>query len=375
MDGRDYDLVLQGATGFTGQQAAAELATVAPEGLRWAVAGRDSARVRAVAERHGVPAVVADGLDEDAVARLAASTQVVISCAGPFRRYGTPLVRACVAQRTHYADLTGEQAWVKALIAAHHEEARRIGVTLIPASGVDCVPSDLAVQALLAQSPGTTRITGFFRTKLGLNGGTLATGLDVAEQHASDAQATPSPRFAVPSLDGWAAPYLLADMDEFTVRRSLALQGTHCDYREHFLASGRFAAWGMATQMRVLGSLMARGWGRALLRRFGPKPGEGPSEKMRRETVVRFHALAGDPAAPDAALHWTFPGDPANVVTVHCLVQTGLALAAGEARAAGILTPATALGERLRARLEETGALKVEAAAGAADGRGPRATA
>ena len=109
---KEFDLVLQGATGFTGRLAAGELALHAPAGLRWAVAGRDAAKLGVLSKALGVPFVVADGLDAEAVGQLAHRARVVLSCAGPFTRFGTLLVDACVAHGTHYADLTGEVPWV-----------------------------------------------------------------------------------------------------------------------------------------------------------------------------------------------------------------------------------------------------------------------
>jgi short subunit dehydrogenase-like uncharacterized protein len=358
MPDRDFDIVLQGSTGFTGRLTAAELARHAPAGLRWAVAGRDAVKVEALAQEFAVPALVADGLDEAAIDRLVASTRVVLSCAGPYARYGTPLITACARHGTHYADLTGEVPWVAHAIRELHGTAETSGATLIPASGFDSVPSDLGVQALAERCPGVTRIHGFYRMRGGLNGGTLATALDLAASEHRDA---PPPSgaartFAIPTLGSWGAPFALAPMNVATVRRTAELRQAPLQYSEHLLTRGRLGAWAGSVGLATVEAMLRGRFGRAVLRRLGPKPGEGPSEKARRDGWVEFTALAGPLDAPECVLRWHWPGDPANTVTTRCLAQVGMALAAGEAQAAGVQTPAAAFGTALRERLHAIGA-------------------
>lgn len=366
MGSREFDIVLQGATGFTGRLAAAELQRHAPEGLRWAVAGRSRDKVEALAAELQVGAVLADGLDPDAVSRLAAATRVVLSCAGPYSRFGTPLVEACVAQRTHYADLTGETPWVRELVARHHARAQADGTSLIPASGFDSVPTDLAVQDLSERAPQAEVFHGFFQLRGGLNGGTLATALELGEKSsASSAPPAPSaPRgksvFPVPSLNRWASPFVLAEMNEATVRRTAELTGRSLRYTEHALHRGSLAARSSAAGLAIMGGMLRSRFGRAILRRLGPKPGEGPSESARRDGFVKFVAIAGELDQPLATTTWKWPGDPANTVTTRCLVQVGLGLAAGEATMSGVVTPAAALGTQLLDRLRAIDALSID---------------
>jgi len=358
---REFDLVLQGATGFTGTLAAEELKRCAPAALRWAVAGRSEARVSALAERLGVPAVIADGLDEAAVEKLAARTRVVISCAGPFARYGTKLVAACVGAGTHYADLTGELPWVDRMIEEHHEACKASGTTLIPCSGFDSVPADLGVLSLLGKAGADASLRGFFSIRGGLNGGTLHSGLALGE----DGELRPAPHsneprvFRVPALDRWAAPFLMAPVNEWITARSRALLGDDQTpaYREHLLVRSRMKAHSMATLLSLTNRMLASKTGRAILRRFGPAPGEGPSPEDISGGFARLTLVAGplDDPAYVQGFHWT--GDPSNRITVNCLVQTGLALAAGEAASGGVLTPASALGLGLLKRLQNIGAV------------------
>ena len=378
---RSFDLILQGATGFTGQFAAEELALHAPSSLRWAVAGRDHTKVHALAQRLGVPAVIADGLDPQAVHDLAAQTRVVLSCAGPFSMFGTPLVNACVKNGTHYADLTGELPWIQTLIQKHHTQCVERGITIIPASGFDSVPADLGVYAIRQQLQEDVPLHGFFTVRGGLNGGTLHSGIALAEQGVLTEAAPPAHLgpdvFRVPALQRWAAPFLMAAVNESIVARTGSLLGD-CSgsaranasitsrasipfiapYQEHLLVRGRFRAFQMKWLMQISNRLLLSKFGRKLLKRFGPKPGEGPSEQDIRDGFARFIVIAGDLAAPSAKRQWNWDGDPSNRITVRCLVQTGLALAAGEAHGGGVLTPASAFGDQLLQRLLVTGAVE-----------------
>ena len=147
MPNAPLDVVLYGATGFVGRQTVAYFAAHAG-GLRWALAGRNYDKLAAVRANAGPGAtdagiVVADASDGQALAALAGDARVVLSTAGPFALHGSLLVAACVAQRTHYVDITGETPWVRELIDRHHEHAMADGTRIIPCCGFDSVPSDL----------------------------------------------------------------------------------------------------------------------------------------------------------------------------------------------------------------------------------------
>jgi len=383
-DEREFDLVLQGATGFTGRLAAAELCKRAPQGLRLAISGRSRERTEALAERLGLPALVTPGLDADATDDLAARSRVVLSCAGPFSRYGTLLVDACARHGTHYADLSGELVWIREMIDRHHKTCSDAGVTLIPASGFDSVPTDLGVQALLSDLGESLPVTGFFAMRGGLNGGTLYSGIALAEEEDPRAPIHPhlldpdpeaalaaTPRaikrpavFPIPGRGRWSAPFLMAPVNERVVRRSAALlaeegagYGAGFRYDESLLCANRFHAHGMRSLLGIAGQLLASPAGRWALGRFGPSPGQGPSARSIEQGFARLTLVAGALDAPVATRTFSWRGDPSNAITVNCLVQTGLALAAGEARRGGVVTAASALGSRLLERLAGVQAL------------------
>jgi len=138
---RKYDITLYGASGFTGKQTVEYCKQFAPSGMRWAIAGRNRSKLDAV-NSAGVDIVIADAQDDEALNRLAAQTRVVATTAGPFSLYGTKLVEACVRNRTHYCDITGETPWIRRLIDRHHAQALSEGTRIIPCCGFDSIPSD-----------------------------------------------------------------------------------------------------------------------------------------------------------------------------------------------------------------------------------------
>lgn len=384
----DFDLVLHGATGFTGQLAAKELARCADPSLRWALSGRSQEKLQTLASQLGVPILITDSANVSECERLTSCARVVLSCAGPYQLYGTPLLAACAASGTHYADLSGELGWMWEMIQSHDAIARRTGAVLIPASGFDSVPTDLAVYTLVRELQQREiqvgDLTGFFRIKGGLNGGTLATGLAQSERYSPEDLAhpfllDPDPQqswdhravapsreqaFAVPSLGGFAAPFVMAPVNERVVRRSAALSeaagrsyGSDFSYSEYLRVAEKSKAKQFALGLKLSEWALSKPLGRKLIQRFGPAPGTGPSEQQRTEGFVELSVLAGELQDPDGRVDWFFPGDPGNTVTVRCLVQVGLALCAGEARDAGLLTPAHALGSRLIERLRGRDAL------------------
>ena len=367
-DTREFDLVLQGATGFTGRRAARELCERAPRSLRWAIAGRSSERVKALGEELGVPIIVADNLDSGAVNGMAARSRVVLTTAGPFSRYGTLLVDACVQNQTHYADLTGELPWIDGVIERHHETCVGQGTAIVPCAGFDSVPTDVGVHELREEVGGSVPIHGFVSIRGGVNGGTLHSGLALGEQGALHVDTTTKPAgpsvFSVPILEGWAAPFLMAPVNEYVVRRTEQLLATGpsgaeeaATYSEYLFTRNRLQAHFMSGLLSLVNGMLGCGVGRSILRAFGPKPGRGPSERSIAGGFARLQLIAGPLDAPIARRDWMWSGDPSNLITVRCLVQTGLALAAGEAQRGGVLTPVAALGGTLFERLRECGAV------------------
>lgn len=387
---RELDLVLWGATGFTGRLVARHLASVAPAGLRWAVAGRDAAKLERLHGDLDAGRITADAADPDSLDALARRTHVVVSTVGPFVRHGTPLVEACVRHGTDYGDITGEPQWIRTTIDRFHDAARDSGARIVHCCAFDSVPSDLGVWTAhrhLQREHGTSlaRARMYVRSMSGgFSGGTIESILTLLEQAAADRdvrRVVADPYGLNPTgerhgpdgpdqrgprhdddLGRWTAPFLMAGINTRVVRRTNALlgwpYGREFRYGECTLASGRLNATLMAAGMGVFAAAAMTGPTRALLRRLLPSPGQGPSEQERESgrfrLLVRGHGA--DPAAPP--VHVTVAGDrdPGYAMTSVMLAEAALCLALDEpASGGGVLTPAVAMGDRLVDRLRRAG--------------------
>jgi short subunit dehydrogenase-like uncharacterized protein len=412
---REFDVIVWGATGFTGRLVAAAFVDGAPVGLRWAIGGRDRGRLEALRSELGVDVgvVVADAHDPDALAALARRTRVVAATVGPYARHGTPLVAACVSAGTDCADLTGETTWMRRSIDAFDAAARASGARIVHACGFDSVPSDLGVwrlqrEALARHGRPSDRVEHEFGPLSGgVSGGTLASALALLEAAASDpgvrrqladpdllapgsAPTRPPPSAWWPQRSatgsGWTAPFPMAAVNERVVRRSRALAGEPWGpgfrYRERWWLgsgpAGAAAAAAVGVGLSVGPALLAIG----PLRRWfaahvGPKPGEGPDAARRARGFFRTTLTGRVPgAAAPVVVHVGAALDPGYGATAVMLRDVALELAAAGTGPGGVLTPAVALGDRLIARLERSGVrFDVVPAAGpaAASERGPRA--
>ena len=400
MSAREHDLVVYGATGFVGRLLAADLAEHAPPHLRIALAGRSRSRLEAV--RTGLPGaardwplVVADSGDATALDGLARSTRVVVTTVGPYARHGFALARACAEAGTHYADLTGEVLFVRELIDRLEGTARASGARLVTACGFDSVPSDLGVLLLheRAQADGAGELgdtTLLVRQLRGaISGGTVDSMRVMVSAAASDPAARRvlldpyglSPdRQAEPDLGRqrdasgvlreretgqWTAPFVMGSFNTRIVRRSSALAGhaygTRFRYRE-LMACGR----GRTGQLRAAAlsaglGLVVLGMANPLTRPVAgwllPKPGEGPSEEVRRRGRFRMEIRTTTASGRRYLAVVGAQADPGYAGTAVMLAESALCLVEDESRLprrAGVLTPATALGDvlvdRLRAR-------------------------
>ena len=390
----DFDLIVFGATGFTGKLVAEYLAKRKP--ARWAIAGRNRDKLAALGLN--VPIVVGDATDPAQCAALARQTRVVCTTVGPYSQYGSALVAACAEAGTHYCDLTGEVHWMRQMIDAHHERAAKTGARIVHACGFDSIPSDLgtwATQQAFVKRFGrpARKVTAFFgETSGALSGGTAASGFAIADAMVdpavrrvlSDPYALdPHPEAPHPAIDkrvvGWDptlkmffVPFFMAEVNTRVVRRGHALAGAPWGddfvYREVMStpgnARGAVLAATITAGLAGLSAAMKRPWLREQLRRRAPKPGEGPSQQQRERGhwKVRFVAedgddkliyVVGDPA-----------GDPGCASTAKMLGESALCLAYDRLDSpAGVLTASVAMDGALLARLREAG-LVFEPAAG-----------
>jgi short subunit dehydrogenase-like uncharacterized protein len=394
---RPFDVVLYGASGFVGRQTVRYFAEQAA-GLRWAVAGRSPAKLDALRAEFidAAPGVlVADAGDAAALDALAAQARVVLSSAGPFARFGSELVAACVRHGTHYVDITGETPWVRQMIDRHHAAAAKSGTRIVPGCGFDSVPSDLGawlVARALQQRHGErcVRVKACFSIRGGLNGGTAASmlhALDDGVQAQFDDPFLLNPAGSVPAdaalhrdpagalrdadFKAWLAPFVMGPINTRVVRRSAALLAARGPYAPGFRyqeyarigrgASGALSATAVAVGMAAGRSALALAPLRRLATRWLPAPGEGPSERAMDGGSFRCELIGVGERGSVQRGRMAGRGDPGNRATTVFVCEAALALALdakrlpGGARFGGVLTPASALGAVLAERLRAAG--------------------
>lgn len=392
---KKFDLVLYGATGFVGQQAIVYLVKHASPSTRWAFAGRSLGKLEAArsaaANQHpaakDIPILVADAQDDAALAKLAASSRVVLSCAGPYALYGSKMVAACVSHQTHYCDITGETPWIREMIDKHHAKAQADGTRIVPGCGFDSVPSDLGAYLLMREMKARhgedcAEIKAAFSLGGGgLNGGTLASVMNMIEAGQSKALNDPfllnpagsAPKDAAPHRDplgaywdadfkAWLGLFVMGPVNTRVVRRSLALRGQTARYQEYLrfgrsLAAGAVAAsFGVGSKISM--GLMAISPLRKLAQRMMPAPGEGPSEASMAKGFFKIDLIGQSALGKKLRAAISDQLDAGNGATVKMMCESALAMAENEAqlpKAAGVITPSVALGDVLEKRLLAAG--------------------
>jgi short subunit dehydrogenase-like uncharacterized protein len=408
---RDLDLVLYGATGFVGRLTAEYLAESAPDDARIALGGRSADKLERLRGELGArasdwPLIAADCGDAGALAELARRTTAVATTVGPYRRYGLPLVEACAAAGTHYADLTGETLFIRETIDRFDDLARTNGARIVHCCGFDSIPSDLGV-LLLHEAAGELADTTLVvkRIKGGVSGGTLDTMKDTVDEAKKDRSlmkvlmdpyALSPDRGSEPELgkegdlrgaeyseelDTWFGPFVMATINTRIVRRSNALQdwayGRHFRYREVMAfgsgLGGRVKSLGVAGGLAALAAGLALPPSRFVLDRVLPDPGEGPKEDLVRHGFFVIETHARTPAGERCVCRIEAHGDPGYGATRVMLGESGLALALDGDKLpprSGVLTPATGIGTRLAERLRAAGqSFDVNHADSSTDGR------
>lgn len=382
---RELDVVLFGATGFTGQLVARYLASHAPPKLRWGIAGRDLTKLQALRRRLttgqcgapvavAVPVLRADVTDAGSMLELASRSRLVASTVGPFVEYGGPLVAACAEQGTDYVDITGEAEFVDRTWLEHHERAQETGARLVHCCGFDSVPHDLGARWSLQHLPTDVPITmrGYVRASGAISGGTYQSAVrafgrarqagQVAAQRRALEPVEPGRRVGVVSLHPhrepvcgrWSVP--LPTIDHIVVRRSArALPEYGPDFRYgHFAVVGGLpaAAASVAGVTGLMAASKLRPTRAAMLRL--KRPGEGPSADRRAASwfQVRFVATAGDRTVVTEVCG----GDPGYDETAKMLAESAMCLVLDDVpQAAGQLTTAEAMGRPLTHRLQRAG--------------------
>ncbi len=376
---REFDVIVYGATGYTGRLVAEYLAVAYPgaDKPKWAMAGRSLAKLQEVRDLIGAPAdtplVTADADDAASVRAMCARATVILTTVGPYQLYGSDLVAACAETGTAYVDLCGEPAWMAEMIEKHHAKAQETGARIVFSCGFDSIPFDLGVLTLQEAAKAkfgmpAPRVKCRVRTMKGTFSGGTAASLKATMAAAAR---NPSligvltnpfaltPGFKGPSqptgmlpeydkaIDSWVAPFVMAAINTKNVHRTNFLLGQ--SYGADFVYDEMVVA-GLGEMGKAAAEALAK------MNPFsgdkGPKPGEGPSKEERDagHYDVLFIGEMADGQRIDAVV--TGDRDPGYGSTSKMIAESALCLVQDVAGAkGGVWTPGAIMGDALRKRL------------------------
>lgn len=377
---RSYDVVVFGATGFTGRLAAEYLARRGLETpIRWAIAGRSAARlaeVRAALAQinpayASLGTIEASSGDPASLERMAAQTRVILTTVGPYAEHGEPLVAACIKEGAHYVDITGEPDFVDGLLDRHHEAARSRGVRIVNCCGFDSIPHDLGALFTVKQLPagGPIQVEGFVRAKSTFSGGTWQSAIGAmgnlrGKQKRPHEQATSGrkvrglkPRIRHEAkLGAWVCPMPTID-PQIVLRsaRALDVYGPDFSYGHYVQIRSGFALAGLIVGVGAVVALAQIGPARELLRKVRGS-GEGPTADERASSFFKVTFFGG--SGGQHVVTRVSGGDPGYTETAKMVAESALCLAFDADKlssSGGVLTPAVAMGEVLIDRLQKAG--------------------
>ncbi len=405
MRNKEFELVIFGATSFVGKILCNYLVNEYTEpNLTWAMAARSEEKLNELKLFLGenaaaIPLIIADSADESTLQSMCEKTELVISTVGPYALYGELLVKTCCQLGTDYCDLTGEPQWIRRMISRYEDDAKRSGARIVNCCGFDSIPSDLAVKFLQDHA---RRHFGSYcdRVKLrvkvlkgGASGGTIASGLNLYKEAASDPEIRREMRdpyslcpakhvFAArqhnvsvefdEDFDSWAGPFIMASINTRVVLRSNALVDGYYDenfkYDEAMLTSsgkkGEKAAKRLSFGTKVSMFMMAFAPVRWLATRFFlPSPGEGPTPEQQLKGCYDLRLLGRTQRGERVRVKVTGDRDPGYGSTAKMLAQAGISLRRdvdeGEV-GGGFWTPATVFNDKLITRLVDYAGMDFE---------------
>jgi short subunit dehydrogenase-like uncharacterized protein len=376
---RPYDIVLFGATGFTGRLTAGYLARAVPPNTRWALAGRDRPKLEAVRAQLGapwadLPLLHADVTDPASLRELAAGTRVIATTVGPYNWYGEPLVAACAEAGTDYLDLAGEAEFVDRCYLRYHRRAVETGARLVHSCGFDSIPPDLGAYFTVRHLPEGVplRVRGFVRAAGTVSGGTYQSAIiglsrrrQSAAVHRERRRIEPRPAHrrarAVsgrlhrdPDAQAWAVPLPTID-GQVVARSARALDRYGPDFAFTYYAVFRrlrAALGGIAAVAAVAALAQIPPLRRRLLRRVASGAGPSPARRARSWFTTRLDGEGGD----QRVITEVAGGDPGYDETAKMLAESTVCLAFDQLpETCGQVTTATAMGDALIERLTRAG--------------------
>lgn len=396
---RKFDVIIWGASGFTGKLVAEYLyKNYSSSGdLKWAIAGRDFSKLELVREEIAdskIPIIIADSNDMISLNNMTKKTKVICTTVGPYAKFGSNLVSSCVDNQTHYCDLAGEVQWIRKMIDAHHDKAKANKTKIVNSCGFDSIPSDLGVYFIQKKSIEISkqrakhikmRVAG---VKGGISGGTYASLSNVSNEAFKDKDIFKvvinpyglNPKGDLKGLDkndlrkiiydkasnGWIGPFVMAAINTKIVRRSNALSGylygKNFMYDEATLSGkglkGRVKAYMSAIPLALLMSAKPGSFLKRIIDAFLPKPGQGPDKKNREQGFynLRFYIELEDGSNAFAKVIGDM--DPGYGSTAKMLGETAVCLAKDSLpNSVGVLTPSIAMGDAILNRLQKNAGL------------------
>jgi len=384
---RDYDVTIMGATGFCGSICLEYYLANYPD-VKVAVAGRNEGKLKStikkVASALGVEessiesrvdVLIADSSDYEGLSKVARSSRIVVSTAGPFSRIGTKLVEVCAHSGTSYADITGETAWVRNNIARYGDKAKETGAVIVSLCGHDSIPWELSAlkleQELGKKGEDMKRLVFKDSISSAASGGTVSTIIESVENPEPNERSkggfdplygekkngkvrNGSPVFLTKEGSTFLAPFLMSNVNVETIKRSLTLnsdleyvEGLESDFNTGF--SSTLSTW---MSMMVLFTPPVRN---QLMGRFIPKSGQGPSLKAQKHGYLRVlgEATGSKGSVVKSAIY--YDRDPGYRDTARMVCESAMVLLKGEKKEGGVFTPGSVMGEELMERLTKTG--------------------
>lgn len=399
---KEFDVIIWGATGFTGRLVAEYY--LRHYGLtndfKWAMAGRSQKKleeVRAQVGNESIPLIVADSHDKASLDALVKRTRVICTTVGPYAKYGNELVAACVEHGVDYCDLAGETPWIRRMIDQHHEAAKKSGSRIVHCCGFDSIPSDLGTyfiqqQAMEKFGEYCVKVKMLLKAASGgFSGGTYASMSNVmleaskdpavgkmlfnpyglnpeGECSGADKGDLQSVKFEA-DIGAWIMPFVMAAINTRVVRRSHALEGypygKDFQYEEAMISGkgfiGRLKGYvGLAALAAIMAGKPDTLY-KKLLDRVFPKPGEGPSKEEREAGFFKFEVVGVFRDGEIMTAEITGDRDPGYGSTSKMLGESAACLALDKAKTpklSGVLTPSVALGNALLDRLEKHAGVK-----------------
>ena len=394
---RKYDLVVWGATSFTGKLVTEYLFNkYGSSKIKWAIAGRNLdklEKVRSLVADDNLPMIIADSFDEESLSKFVKKTRVVCSTVGPYSLYGTKLVKLCVENNTNYCDITGEAHWIRTLIDDYHEEAKSKKIKIVNSCGFDSIPSDMGVYFIQNEIKKTyknyansikMRVAG---VKGGISGGTYSSINNLLKEAYSNKKIfrvlnNPyglNPKNKMEGMDkkdlrkiifdkesnSWIYPFIMAGINTKIVRRSHALTNFQYgkDFRyEEAMMSGKGISGLLKAILAVFPLAMIGLNPNSLLKKivnsYMPKPGEGPGPEKRKNGFYNLRFYVTIDKRRKAFAKVVGDNDPGYGSTSKMLAESALCLAFDKLpENYGVVTPSIAMGKQLLERLRNNAGL------------------